>query len=348
MAAKKILRIASRRSRLALAQANIVRRQLEEAFPNLRFEIVTFETRGDRDLSNRIFSDGRGIFVKELEQALLTRKADMAVHSLKDLPTEETPGLVHAAILRREDPSDALVTRDGTPIERLPNGARIGTSSLRRRAFLQSAFPSLKVVDLRGNLDSRIETLLAPNSTLHGIVVASAGLRRLFGDRPRFRIQSLSTAIFPPAPAQGALCLQARANDARVRELAGRLDDPHTRTATRAERAILRRLHGGCNVPIAALAEFEGSLLKLSCWVAAPDGSRVVSDNALGMAEDVDSIAAALEVLLKNHGADEIIAEIRRLYPTPVALDSPKVSSKNQGNREPRRIAARKAAGRSR
>lgn len=331
-----------------MAQADIARKQLEAAFPNLRLEVVPFETLGDQDRSKRVFDEGRGVFVKELERALLTRKADLAVHSLKDLPTEETPGLVQAAILRREDPGDALVTRDGVPIERLPPGARIGTSSLRRRAFLQSAFPSLKVVDLRGNLDSRVEALLAPKSPLDGIVVASAGLRRLFGDRPRFRIQPLSTAVLPPAPGQGALCLQARANDTRILELAGRVDDPHTRTATSAERAVLRRLQGGCNVPIAALAEFEGSLLKLTCWVAAPDGSRVVSEQALGTADDVEAIAAGLEVLLKNHGADELIAEIRRIHPTTAALDSPKVSNHNHPRRSPPPVATRKAASRGR
>jgi hydroxymethylbilane synthase len=344
LAAQKPIRIASRKSRLALVQAEIARKLLETAFPSGRFEIVTFDTFGDRNPSMEALRLSRGVFVKELERALLTRKADLAVHSLKDLPTESTPGLVHAAVLPREDPSDALVTRHGAPIERLPAGAKIGTSSLRRRAFLQSAFPALKVVDLRGNLDSRIEALLAPKSPFHGIVVAAAGLRRLFGDRPRFRVQPLSTAIVPPAPGQGAICLQAREADSRVLKMASQIDDPHARTATRAERAILRRLGGGCNVPIAALAEFEGGLLKLSCWVASPDGSRVVSDQAIGVAEDVEAIAAGLEVMLKNRGASEVIEEIRSLHPTSARLESPRASNHNHR----RRWSARKTAGRRR
>ncbi|HLG42668.1 MAG TPA: hydroxymethylbilane synthase [Planctomycetota bacterium] len=337
MAASKAVRIGTRKSRLALAQAEIAMRQLRAACPSLRFEIVTLDTAGDRDRSEDRLGKGTGIFVKELERALLRKKIDLAIHSLKDLPTETPPGLVLAAVLKREDSSDALVTRDGTPLDRLPAGSRIGTSSLRRQAFLRAAYGSLRFEALRGNLDTRIEALLAPRSLYRGIVVATAGLRRLYGDRPRFVAQSLCTAVLPPAPGQGAICLQARAGDSKIIAIAAKVDDPHTNTATRAERAILRRLEGGCNVPIAALAEFEGGILKLSCWVASLDGSRVVSEQALGMADDVEAIADALEIMLKNHGAPELISEIRRSQPHLARLDSPPRKDHNHRKRTSKR-----------
>ena len=340
MSAPKAVRIGSRKSRLALAQAGIALRQLEAAWPKARFQIVTLDTAGDRDRSAKRLESGTGIFVKELENALLRKKIDLAVHSLKDLPTETPPGLAIAAVLKREDPSDALVTRDGTPLDRLPVGSRIGTSSLRRQSFLKAAYGSLRFEPLRGNLDTRIEALLAPRSPYRGIVVAAAGLRRLYGDRPRFSVQTLTTAVLPPAPGQGAICLESRAGDSRILEFAAAVDDPHTHSATRAERAILRRLEGGCNVPIAALAEFEGGILKLSCWVASLDGSRVVSEQALGVADNVEGIADALDILLKNHGAPEIIAEIRRSQAGFGGLETP--ARKNHNHR--RRTSSKRAA----
>jgi hydroxymethylbilane synthase len=283
-----VLRLATRGSRLALWQSEHVAARLR-AGAACAVETLLVKTTGDRILDAPLSKIGdKGLFTKELEAALLDGRADFAVHSLKDLPTRLPQGLVIAAILEREDPSDALLTTTGATLAGLPRSARVGTSSLRRRAQLLARRPDLRLLDLRGNVDTRIGRL--ERGELDGLVVALAGVRRL--GLERFVSERLPPEVLLPPPGQGAIAIEARADDARTRGRVAALDHEPTRLATAAERALLARLEGGCQVPIGALARFSGGRLLLRGLVADLDGKAVLGVEIAG------TIAAAAEPLV--------------------------------------------------
>jgi hydroxymethylbilane synthase len=268
-----VLRIATRKSPLALWQSEHVAARLRDAHPGLLVELVPMTTRGDQVLDRSLAAiGGKGLFLKELELAMQRGEADCAVHSLKDVPMELEPGFALPAILARADHADAFVSNHFDGIDALPQGARVGTSSLRRQAQLRARRPDLELLDLRGNVNTRLAHLDAGG--YDAIVLACAGLQRLgFDTRIRAR---LDAPDWLPAPAQGAIAIEAREGDDAVHALCVALDDPRTRTCVEAERAMNRALHGSCHVPVAGLARLDGRALHLDGLVgSATDGTLV-------------------------------------------------------------------------
>ena len=309
------LRIGTRASALALWQARHVEGLIGALSGPPGVELVPVMTTGDLQTEVPLWAvRGRAFFTKELDRALLEERVDLAVHSLKDLPTELEPGLALIAVLPREDPQDALVSHSGQPLAQLPPGARIGTSSLRRRAFLARARPDLELHELRGNVPTRLQRL--QRGEFNAIVLAAAGLKRL-GLEPHIT-QRLPVEAFPPAVSQGAIGVCARAGDARTARWLAQLDDPATRLATTAERALLRRIEGGCQVPLGALATLSGATLRLHAAVCALDGSRYLSADGEASASETDAQTLGERVAeqLLAQGAAALIAE-QRTAPTP-------------------------------
>ena len=302
--------IGSRGSKLSLWQSEWVKARLEELGARVRIEI--FKTSGDvmRDVPLATIG-GQGVFTKELEVALLDGRIDVAVHSLKDLPTVNPERLSIAATPEREDARDALVLRadadaGGASIESLATGSVVGTSSLRRIAQLKHLRPDVRVKDLRGNVDTRLRKLDA--GEYDALILASAGLRRLGLGR---RISAaIETDVMLPAVSQGSLGVQTRADDAETNARVSRLDDAATRTAVLAERALLRKLGGGCQVPIAAHARVEGGRLRLDGLVASLDGSRVIRDSIETDTLEADAAGDALAARLLERGAGELLSEM--------------------------------------
>jgi len=309
-ASSRALRIGTRASALALWQARHVA-GLIRALPGApAVELVPITTTGDVRVDVPLWAvRGRAFFTKEIDRALLEDRIDVAVHSLKDLPTAMEPGLTLAAILEREDPRDALVSRSGAPLSQLPAGARIGTSSLRRRAFLTRARRDLTLLELRGNVPTRLERL--ERGDHDAIVLAAAGLKRL-GLEQRIT-QHLSVEGFPPAVSQGAIGVCTRAHDRYSSDWLTPLDHPPTRLATTAERSLLERIEGGCQVPLGALASITPSGIHLHAAVCALDGSTLLA--ASGDAEATEGGATALGVRLATEliakGAGSLIAAER-------------------------------------
>ncbi|HEX9445680.1 MAG TPA: hydroxymethylbilane synthase [Candidatus Binatia bacterium] len=301
------IRIGTRGSALALAQAAWAKRSLEERYPDLRVEIVTIKTSGDRFLSTPVKAIGKGIFVKEIEDALLENKIDLAVHSMKDLPTGMTPGLAIAAVPAREDARDVLVARSGKGLKDLPAGSRIGTGSLRRRAQILHCRPDLSVEAIRGNVDTRLKKMDA--GEVDGLVMAAAGLNRL-GLAGRVS-EYLAPEICLPAPAQGALALESRAGDHAV-NLAAFLRHAPTLLEVTAERAFLGRLGGGCQLPVGARAWAEGDGLRLAGLVADPDGRKLFREEITGPAESSESLGRTLAERLLSLGADKVLQDTRQ------------------------------------
>lgn len=308
--AARTLRIGTRASALALWQARHVA-GLIGALPGApKVELVPISTTGDVRSDVPLWAvRGRAFFTKEIDRALLEDRIDVAVHSLKDLPTAMEAGLGLAAVLRREDPRDALVSRTGAPLAQLPRGARVGTSSLRRRAFLSRARPDLTLLELRGNVPTRLERL--ERGDYEAVVLAAAGLKRL-GLEGRIT-ECLAAEEFPPAVSQGAIGVCTRADDAHSSGWLKPLDDLPTRLATTAERALLERVEGGCQVPLGALATATVTGIHLHAAVCALDGSQLLS--ARGDAEATLAGAAELGVRLATEliskGASGLIAAER-------------------------------------
>ncbi|MES2917452.1 MAG: hydroxymethylbilane synthase [Pseudomonadota bacterium] len=302
-----LLRIATRKSPLALWQAEHVRAELQRLHPGLVVELVTFTTQGDKILDTPLAKiGGKGLFVKELEVALLDGRADLAVHSMKDVPMEFPEGLGLVAIGEREDPRDAFVSNRFATLEALPQGAVVGTSSLRRQCQLRAARPDLVIRDLRGNVNTRLAKLDA--GEYDALILASAGLKRLgFHDR-------LTSEIAPeqslPAVGQGALGIEARLGDARVAALVAPLNHEPTAQRVRAERAMNRRLQGGCQVPIAGYAELAGDTLSLRALVGSVDGREIIRDALQGPATEAEALGEALAERLLAAGAGRILAEV--------------------------------------
>lgn len=301
----KTLRVGTRTSRLALAQAELVVARLRERYPTLQIETVAIQTRGDRERSRPLPEiGGKGLFTQELEAALSSGRIDLAVHSLKDLPTQTSTGLEVAAVPPRGNPFDALVSASGLRLQELPPGARIGTSSLRRSAQLRALRPDLRVEPIRGNLDTRLRKLHAEG--WDAIVVAAAGLERIA--QAKAITELLDPNRMVPAPGQGALAIQTRAEEGPIRTLLREaLHHQPTAEAVRAERRLLELLGGGCHVPIGAYGEWKGEELRLIGLVAAPDGSRLLREAACG--PDVEAVAQELAQRLLDRGAAELLQE---------------------------------------
>jgi hydroxymethylbilane synthase len=302
------LRIATRKSQLALWQAEHVAQLLRQAHAGVAVELVPIVTQGDRIQDRSLAAiGGKGLFIKELEIALQERRADMAVHSMKDLPGELAPGLTIAAVLERADPRDALLTSASASLDGLPRGARVGTSSLRRQAQLLAARPDLKIEALRGNVDTRLRRLDA--GELDAIVLACAGLIRL-GLESRITAR-LEPRVSLPAVAQGVIGIECRSEDSRSLHLLSVLNHRDTRTAVDAERAFAHRLGGSCQSPIAAHAAFNGRRLTLEGLVAEPDGSRLLRDTLTGSADEPTALGHALAERILAAGADRLLERLR-------------------------------------
>ncbi len=306
--ADDIIRIATRKSPLALWQAEHVAAGLRQANPGLEVELVTMTTQGDRILDTPLAKiGGKGLFVKELEQGMFAGDADIAVHSMKDVPVELPPGLHLAVIMEREDPRDAFVSNHFDSIENLPEGSRVGTSSLRRECQLAARRPDLKILSLRGNVNTRLRKL--DDGEYDAIILAAAGLKRLgFDGRIRMPI---STEDSLPAIGQGAVGIECRVDDDRVNALIAPLHDRNTATCVAAERALNHRLQGGCQVPIAGHAILDGDTLGLRGLVGAVDGSLIVRGQLEGQAGDAGNLGTTLANDLLERGAADIL---KRLY----------------------------------
>lgn len=297
-----MLTIGSRGSKLALWQARWVAARFEETGEPCRIEII--KTTGDKITDVALSKVGsKGLFTKEIEEALLNGEVDLAVHSLKDLPTELPAGLGLAAIPAREDPRDAVV---GAKLAELPVGAKLGTSSLRRAAQLRLVRPDLVIESVRGNLDTRLRKL--DEGQYQAIVLASAGLRRL-GWEERIA-EPLPIETMCPAVGQGALAIETRDDDGPAVAACRQLDHAPTRSAVTAERAVLAALGGGCQVPIGAYADMADHRLRVRAIVISPDGSRLVRDEVSGPVENAESLGRELGAALLDAGADEILEEV--------------------------------------
>jgi hydroxymethylbilane synthase len=306
------VRIGTRGSRLALAQANWVKAELERRWPQMRAEVIVIVTSGDRLQGPLARIGGKGLFIKEIEEALLDGRVDLAVHSMKDLPVVLADGLVVAAVPVRADSRDLVVgpsTGDG--VMGLQAAAIVGTTSLRRRAQLLAARPDLRVVDLRGNVDTRLRK--RAEGACDVVIVAAAGLIRLgIGTDVG---TPLHPDVFVPAVGQGALALETRAADESIREMIAPLNDAAARAAVAAERAFLRGLGGDCVTPIAAAARLDGRALSLTGLVATPDGRELLRDAATGPSEAAEELGVSLAAALRKRGADEILARARQGEP---------------------------------
>jgi len=307
----ELIRIATRKSELALWQANHVADLLRQHHPGLTVELLPLSTRGDRILDTPLAKiGGKGLFLKELERALFAGDADIAVHSMKDVPVDMTEGLVIDAILERANPLDAWISHGNTSMDELEEGSIVGTSSLRRQAQLLERRPDLVVKSLRGNVNTRIAKF--ESGEYNAIILATAGLQRLgMGDR-------ISTQLpadhWLPAPAQGAIGVQCREGDERTSALIRSLDDALTRRVVSAERALSHQLGGSCQMPLAAFAEEEESgTIELRALVGSSDGRRIVRARAVTSGKDPVSAAAEVAEALLAQGADDIIQAEKEL-----------------------------------
>lgn len=303
----KTVRIATRKSPLALWQAYFVRDSLLAANPDLNVELVKMVTQGDKILDTPLAKvGGKGLFVKELEQGMLRGDADIAVHSMKDVPVEFPEGLHLAVICEREDPRDAFVSNTYKTIEDLPKGAKVGTSSLRRTCQIRTWRPDLEIRDLRGNVNTRLRKL--DEGEYDAIILACAGLIRLeFGDRIA---EHLDPAFSLPAIGQGAVGIECRIDDPFINELIAPLNHTETAIRVRAERAMNNRLEGGCQVPIGGYAELDGDTILLRGLVGRPDGTEMVRGEIAGRIEEAEFLGTTLADDLLSRGAREILQEV--------------------------------------
>jgi hydroxymethylbilane synthase len=301
------LRIATRESQLALWQAEFIKAELERHHPGLQVELLGMKTKGDIILDVPLAKvGGKGLFVKELEQAMLDDRADIAVHSMKDVPMEFPDGLGLAIICDREDPTDAFVSNQYASLDDLPEGAKVGTSSLRRQLQIKAVRPDLTLLDLRGNVNTRLAKL--DNGDYDAIILASAGLLRLnFAERIRSR---LPIELSLPAGGQGAVGVECRTNDARTRALLAPLHHKDTADRVLAERALNRRLEGGCQVPIACYAELQGDNLYLRGLVGEPSGKTVLRAEVTGPRAKAEQLGVQVAEMLLDQGAGAILAKV--------------------------------------
>ena len=304
---RSTIRIATRKSPLALWQAHFVQSRLQQLYPQLRVELLPMSTKGDKILDSPLAKvGGKGLFVKELEQAILAGDADIAVHSMKDVPVEFPDGLGLSIICERDDPRDAFVSSRFSSMAELPAGSRVGTSSLRRQCQLRASRPDLQILDLRGNVNSRLAKLDA--GEYDAILLAAAGLKRL-------GLQERITTLLPPeqslpANGQGAVGIECRLDDDELLTLLAPLEHGPTRQRVLAERAMNRALQGGCQVPIGAYAELEGDQLWLRGLVGSPDGRQILRAECRGAASDPVALGQTLAEQLLAQGAARLLSEI--------------------------------------
>ena len=298
------IKIGTRGSKLALAQANAVVKSLKKVVPEITAEICVIKTSGDimQDVS-LLKVGGQGVFVKEIEDALLGGSIDLAVHSMKDVPGETPEGLIFAAILQREDVRDILVSRGNVKIEFMPRGAKIGTGSLRRGAQIQAMLSGVTIVPLRGNIDTRLKKIETENLT--GIILAAAGMKRL--GYVQEIAQYLPVELMLPAVGQGALGLQIRETDSDLAKVLTKLNHAPTAAEITAERSYLRALGGGCRLPIAALGLLEGRQLSLTGLVAAPNGVSVIRDKVRGSIGEAEELGARLAYMIMEKGGKKLL-----------------------------------------
>ena len=304
---RKHVKIGTRGSLLATTQSTWVKKQIEAQHPGIKVELVKIVTKGDKILDVPLAKvGGKGLFVKEIEEALLRRDVDLAVHSMKDVPSELPPELHLGIIPPRENPHDAFIANDYATLAELPQGATVGTSSLRRRSQLAALRPDLKIVDLRGNLDTRLRKL--DEGKFQAIILAAAGLNRL-GMRDR-ATGYFSAKEMLPAVGQGALGIELRRDDAELLAGLAFLNDEKTTVAVTAERAFLHRLEGGCQVPIGAFAEVDGGMVELTGLVASIDGNTVLKESIKGPGTEAAELGTSLADKLLDMGGREILAEV--------------------------------------
>ncbi|HIE33344.1 MAG TPA: hydroxymethylbilane synthase [Thermodesulfobacteriaceae bacterium] len=303
---KKLLRVGTRGSKLALAQTNWIVNQIRTRYPEVQIEKVIIKTKGDKILDVPLAKiGGKGLFVKEIEEALLRKEIDFAVHSMKDVPSELPEGLGIVAIPEREDPRDVFVGRELKSLSELPKGAKVGTSSLRRQAQLKRLRPDLEILPLRGNVDTRLRKL--SEGQYEAIILAEAGLKRLGLDVER---EPLSPEIMLPAVGQGVLAIEAREEDVETREILASLHHPKTALCAQAERAFLKRLQGGCQVPLAAHATLTDGLLVIEGFIADTEGRRFYRERLEGSPEEGEALGIKLAEILLERGGQEILAEL--------------------------------------
>ncbi len=303
----KKLRLGTRKSALALAQSNWVKEEIETYWPEINVDLVKFTTKGDKILDVPLAKvGGKGLFVKEIEDALLRKDADFAVHSLKDVPAELPEGLEVTVFPDREDPRDALISRAGLRLEELPEGARVGTSSLRRIAQLKNVRPDLEVASLRGNIDTRLRKL--DEGQYDAIILAAAGLRRL-GLEKRI-IQLLEPEVMLPAVGQGALGVEFRSVDTDVKQILTSIHHEETSICVRAERAFLFKLEGGCQVPLGAFAQLKGETLQLEGMVGNEAGTNIIRMKRQGIADQPETLGIILGEEILAAGGAEILREV--------------------------------------
>lgn len=301
------IKIGTRGSKLALWQANWVRTQLEKAHPDIGIELVIIKTKGDKIQDVPLAKvGGKGLFVKEIEETLLAGRIDLAVHSMKDMPGDIPPGLCIGPVPARELPLDVLISGNGQKLADLEDGASVGTSSLRRAAQLLHVRPGIRIIPLRGNLDTRLRKL--DEGQMDAIVLAAAGVHRL-GLKNRVT-EYLDPTQMLPAVAQGALCIEIRASDPETDTLVGVLNHPETRTVVLGERAFLHRLEGSCQIPVAGHGTLENGRFSLTGLVANLDGTVVLRERAAGRADQAREIGIELAEKLLAMGADRILREL--------------------------------------
>ena len=307
---QKPLKIGTRASKLAMWQANWVKSALTKAYPRQNIELVTIKTKGDKILDVPLAKvGGKGLFVKEIEQALLDGRIDVAVHSMKDMPAEIPAGLCIGAIPPREDSADVLISKNGLHFSELKRGGIIGTSSLRRGAQIRHKRPDILIVPLRGNVETRLKKLQTEN--LDAIVLAAAGLKRL---NLEHRItECLNSDVMLPAVGQGALSIEIRQKDPHIQPMIEALDDPKTRAIVTSERAFLNHLGGSCQVPIAGHGVINGNKFTLTGLVADLDGSRILKENLSGSIDSTESIGVKLAQRLLERGADKILQQLNSM-----------------------------------
>lgn len=302
------IRIGTRGSKLALWQAEWVKKALSKAHPDLTIKLVIIKTKGDKILDVPLAKvGGKGLFVKEIEEALTDHRIDLAVHSMKDMPTEIPMDLMIGAVPLREAPQDILISRSEQKLTDMPEGALVGTSSLRRAAQLRHIRPDITIADLRGNLDTRLKKL--DQGKYDAIVLAAAGIKRLGFER---RIsQILDTDTMLPAVGQGALCIEIRDKNPRIESIVGVLNHRPTHIAITAERAFLHHLEGGCQVPIAAHALIKENHVSITGLVAAIDGSILIKETHIGKIEDATNVGITLAQKLLDQGAGPILEKLK-------------------------------------
>ncbi len=304
---KKNITIGTRGSQLALWQANFIKSEIERLFPELEVELNIIKTTGDR-ITDRPLAmvGGKGLFVKEIENALLNKEIDLAVHSMKDMPGELPDGLIIGAIPERENPFDVLISKDGNLLTDYKKGAKVGTSSLRRASQIRNANPDVTIADIRGNLDTRIKKL--KSGEFDAIVLAAAGLRRLGQEKEI--TEYLDETIMTPAVGQGALCIETRENDEDIAPIMEKLNHPDTHVCVTGERAFLKQIEGSCHIPVACFAKIQGDDVLMTAVVASEDGKDLIKEHVVSPMNDVENFGRKLADQVLEKGGKKILEQL--------------------------------------